>query len=257
MTYSIAARDPETGFYGVAVASRFFAVGALVPHIRPGRAAVATQAFVNPIWGLEAADRLDAGEAVADVVADLVRRDGGQAQRQLHAVDSQGASAAHTGADCVPWCGHLTRDGVSVAGNMLAGETVIADTLAAYLAHADLPFAERLLTAMEAGEAAGGDKRGKQSAALRIHRSEAYPWLDLRADDHADPLAELRRLHDVAQERFLHVAEIMPTAANFSGTTDRAPIDAAIAAEEARRAEAGLTSRSYATPLAPEPPADR
>lgn len=253
MTYSIAARDPQTGFYGVAVASRFFAVGALVPHIRPGRAAVATQAFVNPLWGLEAADRLAAGEPAVAVVADLVQRDDGRAQRQCHGVDSTGATAAHTGIDCVPWCGHLTRDGVSVAGNMLAGEAVIADTLATYLARPDLPFPERLLTAMEAGEAAGGDKRGKQSAALRIHRTEAYPWIDLRADDHPDPLAELRRLHDVAQERFLHVAEAMPTAANFSGTTDRAPIDAAIDAEDARRAKAGVKSRSFATPLPTTP----
>ncbi|MEM9247413.1 MAG: DUF1028 domain-containing protein [Pseudomonadota bacterium] len=256
MTYSIAARDPQTGQYGIAVASRFFAVGALVPCIRPGRAAVATQAFVSPLWGIEAADRLGAGEAAADVVADLVARDLGQAQRQIHAVDSSGASAAHTGAACVPWCGHRLGDGVSVAGNMLAGEAVVADTLETYLSHADLPFAERLLTAMAAGEAAGGDKRGKQSAALRIHRTEAYPWLDLRADDHADPLAELWRLYDVAQERYLHVADAMPTADNFSGTTDRTPIDAAIAAEEARRAREGRKTRSFATPLATDPKPD-
>ncbi|MEO0915326.1 MAG: DUF1028 domain-containing protein, partial [Pseudomonadota bacterium] len=147
------------------------------------------------------------------------------------------------------WCGHVSGDGVSVAGNMLAGEAVIAETLAAYQAHPGLPFAERLLTAMEAGEKAGGDKRGKQSAALRIHRSEDYPWLDIRADDHADPLPELRRLYDVAQERFLHVAEVMPGRANFSGLADRTPLDAAIAAEEERRAREGRTSRSFATPL--------
>ena len=132
---------------------------------------------------------------------------------------------------------------------MLAGPAVIAETLAAYQAHGDLPFAERLMTAMEAGEAAGGDKRGTQSAALCIHRSEDYPWLDLRADDHPDPLAELRRLYDVAHERYLHVAEAMPTRANFSGMTDRTGIDAAIhAADEQRKAE-GRPSRSFATEL--------
>lgn len=249
MTYSIVARDPGTGFYGVAVASRFFAVGALVPHVRGGKCAVATQAFVNPLWGVEAADRMAQGEAAADVLADLVARDGGQAQRQAHMIDSAGRSAAHTGADCVDWAGHLIGDGVSVAGNMLAGEGVIAETLRAYEANMHMPFAERLMTAMEAGEAAGGDKRGRQSAALRIHRTEDYPWIDIRADDHPDPLGELRRLHDVAQERFLHVAEIMPTRDNFSGATDRAPIDAAIAAEEARRKAEGRESRSFATPL--------
>jgi uncharacterized Ntn-hydrolase superfamily protein len=102
---------------------------------------------------------------------------------------------------------------------------------------------------MEAGAAAGGDKRGTQSAALRIHRSEDHPWLDIRADDHPDPLAELRRLLDVAAERYLFVAEIMPTTANFSGATDRSGIDAAIAAEEARRDAAGHSSRSFATRL--------
>ncbi len=247
MTYSIVAHDPETGQYGVAVASRFFAVGALVPHIRGGKCAVATQAFVSPLWGLEAANRMASGEAATSVLNDLVARDGGQKQRQVHMIDAEGRCAAHTGTDCIDWCGHVIGSGVSVAGNMLAGAAVISDTLAAYREHLHLPFTERLLTAMEAGEAAGGDKRGKQSAALCIHRTEDYPWLDIRADDHPNPLAELRRLHDVAQERFLHMAEAMPTKANFSGLMDRAPLDAAIAEEEARRQRAGKKSRSFAT----------
>ncbi len=249
MTYSIVARDPATGQLGIAAASRFFAVGSLVPHIRGGRCAVATQAFVNPLWGLEGADRMTQGEAAPDILADLVARDEGQAQRQAHMIDKEGRQAAHTGVECIDWCGHVIGDGVSVAGNMLAGEQVITDTLAAYQAHPELAFADRLLTAMEAGEAAGGDKRGKQSAALRIHRSEDFPWLDLRADDHPDPLAELRRLFDVAQERYLHIAEVMPTSDKFSGLTDRAPLDAAIAAEEERRKREGRASKSFATLL--------
>jgi uncharacterized Ntn-hydrolase superfamily protein len=191
------------------------------------------------------------GEAGADVLADLVARDGGQAIRQIHAVDATGTPAAHTGADCVDWCGHVAGAGVSVAGNMLAGPQVVADTLAAYEAHMHLPLAERLMTAMEAGEQAGGDKRGTQSAALVIHRTEDYPFLSLRADDHPDPLAELRRLYDVAHERFIHVAEAMPTKANFSGTTDRTGIDAAIKAEDAKRRAEGRPSRSFATELDP------
>lgn len=246
MTYSIVARDPATGQLGIAAASRFFAVGSLVPHIRGESCAVATQAFVNPLWGLEAAERMTAGEAAPDIIADLVARDGGQAQRQAHMIDGEGRQAVHTGAECIDWCGHVIGDGVSVAGNMLVGEKVITDTLAAFQAHPELAFAERLMTAMEAGEAAGGDKRGKQSAALRIHRSEDFPWLDLRADDHPDPLAELRRLYDVAQERYLHIAHVMPTSANFSGLTDRAPLDAAIAAEEDRRKRDGRQSKSLA-----------
>lgn len=249
MTYSIVARDPETGHHGVAVASRFFAVGALVPHLRGGKCAVATQAFVSPIWGIEAADRMAAGEAGADVLADMVARDGGQHIRQIHMIDAMGKVAAHTGANCVDWCGHVAAEGVSVAGNMLAGPQVIAKTLAAYQAHMHLPLAQRLMTAMEAGEVAGGDKRGTQSAALVIHRTEDYPWLSLRADDHLDPLGELRRLFDVAHERFVHVADAMPTRTNFSGTTDRTGIDAAIAAEEAKRRAEGRVSRSFATDL--------
>jgi uncharacterized Ntn-hydrolase superfamily protein len=249
MTYSIVARDPDTGQYGVAVASRFFAVGALVPHIRGGLCAVATQAFVNPLWGIEGAQRLAAGESADSVLADLVTRDGGCGQRQCHMIDTQGRSAAHTGDACIDWCGHAIGQGVSVAGNMLSGPQVVAETLACYQSNMHLPFAERLMVAMEAGEAAGGDKRGKQSAALRIHRGEDYPWLDLRADDHPDPLPELRRLFDVAQERYLHVAETMATMDNFSGLTDRTPLDASIAAEEQKRRQQGRESRSFATPL--------
>jgi uncharacterized Ntn-hydrolase superfamily protein len=249
MTYSIVARDPETGNYGVAVASRFFAVGALVPHLRGGKCAVATQAFVNPLWGLEGADRMAGGEAASRVVADMVARDGGQAIRQVHMVDAEGRVAAHTGANCVDWCGHVAGPSVSVAGNMLAGAAVIEDTLAAYEAHMHLPFAERLMTAMEAGAAAGGDKRGTQSATLVIHRTEDYPWLSLRADDHPDPLDELRRLYEVANERFIHVAETMATRDNFSGLMDRSGIDAAIEAADRKRKSEGRPSRSFATEL--------
>ena len=120
MTYSIVARDHQTGHLGVAVASRFFAAGALVPHIR-ATSAVATQAFVNPVWGLEAAGRIAGGEEPGAVIADLVSRDAGAAQRQIHAIGSTGRPAAHTGASCIDWAGHVLGADFSVAGNMLAG----------------------------------------------------------------------------------------------------------------------------------------
>lgn len=245
MTYSIVARDPATGM--LAVASRFFAVGAVVPHVRGGRSAVATQAYVNPLWGIEGADRVAAGEAPEAVIADLAARDAGERQRQAHMIDAVGRSAVHTGADCVDWAGHLIGQGVSVAGNMLAGPEVLADALTAYEDGADLPFAVRLLRAMRAGEDAGGDRRGRQSAALVIHRNEDYPWLSIRADDHGDPLAELERLFAVAGERFLHVAEIMPTRDRFSGAPDRAGVDATIAEADRRRASEGRSSVSHAS----------
>ena len=249
MTYSIVARDPDTGQFGVAVASRYFAIGALVPHIRGGKCAIATQAFINPMLGIEGANRLAAGQPAQAVLRDMIGRDGGRSQRQIHMIDMDGQCATYTGKACIDWAGHTSDQNVSVAGNMLKGPQVIKDTLAAYQDNMRLRFADRLLSAMEAGAAAGGDKRGTQSAALRIHRSEDYPWIDIRADDHANPLFELRRLLDVAGERFLHVAELMPTAANFSGIVDRSDIDAAIAREEVKRHAEGHVSQSFATKL--------
>jgi uncharacterized Ntn-hydrolase superfamily protein len=145
-------------------------------------------------------------------------------------MDRRGRIAAHTGTNCVTWCGHTAGEGFSVAGNMLAGEAVIMETAKAYAANAALPFARRLIAAMKAGEAAGGDKRGKQSCALVIYGEEAWPDLDLRVDDHTDPLAELERLEKVSRERWVHFARFLPSAKNPHGELDRAVIDAGIAA---------------------------
>lgn len=245
MTYSIVARDTATGQLGIAVASRFFAVGCAVPFIRGRVGAVATQAFVNPTYGPDGLRLMEAGAPPEAIVPILTARDDGQANRQFHLIDAQGRNAAFTGAKCVDWCGHLVDAGVSVAGNMLEGPAVIADTLAAYMAAADKPLAERLLIAMQAGEDAGGDKRGKQSACLVIYRDQDYAWLDIRADDHADPLAELRRLYAVAQERYLHVAETMPTRENPHGMIDRRAIDEKIARLEAERVATGRPTASH------------
>lgn len=248
MTWSIVARDPATGHLGVAVASRFFAVGGIVPHLRGGVGAVATQAFVNPLYGVDGLAALAAGEAPRDIVADLTARDEGRDQRQMHLIDAKGRNAAYTGAKCIDWAGHLVEENISVAGNMLAGPQVVGETLATYRKASEKPFVERLLEAMQAGENAGGDKRGRQSAALVVYRDQDYAWLRLHADDHADPLAELRRLYAVAQERYLHVAETMATRQNPSGLTERREIDERIAALEAERIAAGRPSASFATP---------
>ena len=245
MTWSIVARDARTGEFGIAVASRFFAVGAMVPHIRAGVGAVATQAFVNPLYGTTGLKLLDAGLAPDAVVRALTEPDAGAHARQLHLIDAQGRNAAYTGPDCVEWAGHRVADGVSIAGNMLVGPAVLDDTLATFQSGGDLPMADRLLAAMDAGDAAGGDKRGRQSAALLVWRDQDYPWLDIRADDHATPLTELRRLYQVAQERFLLVLETMPTRTNPSGLTDRSEIDRRIEALEAERRAAGYKTASY------------
>ena len=228
MTWSILARDPATGALGAAVASRFFAVGALCIHVEGRVAALATQALVNPMYAVHAMPRLRAGENPAAIVQALTGPDPGVAQRQFHILDAVGRIAQHTGPDCVMWAGHVRGMDVSVAGNMLAGPAVVERTLDAFL-HADGPLAGRLMTAMEAGEAAGGDKRGRQGAGLKVCLADPYPDLDIRADDHPDPLAELRRLYRVSQERYAVFRRYLAGTGNPWGTVDRAVIDAAIA----------------------------
>jgi uncharacterized Ntn-hydrolase superfamily protein len=154
----------------------------------------------------------------------------GDASRQLHIMDAKGRIAAHTGKDCVDWCGHLQGDGFSIAGNMLVSGRVLDDTAKAYIANAHAPFARRLIAALQAGEAAGGDKRGKQSAALLIYGEEEWADLDLRVDDHIEPLTELERLEAVSRERWVHFRKYLPNRKNPAGITDRAVIDAGIAA---------------------------
>jgi uncharacterized Ntn-hydrolase superfamily protein len=228
VTWSIIARDEATGRIGIAVATKAFAVGALVPHIRTGAGAVASQALVNPYYGPRGLALLEAGARAEEVVARLTAGDEGRHNRQLHVMDREGGLAAYTGAACVDWCGHLLRGSFSVAGNMLAGPAVIAQTAAAYEAQGELPFARRLTVALRAGEAAGGDKRGRQSAALLVHDREDYPLYDLRVDDHPDPLAELARLERVARERWVHFRRQMPSGDRPSGLVGRGEIEAAI-----------------------------
>ena len=233
MTWSIIAIDSGSREIGIAVATRFFAVGARVPRIAAGFGAVATQALVNPYYGIDGVALLREGKSPDDIVATLLATDSGRESRQLHILDVQGRVAVHTGKDCVDWCGHLKGENFSIAGNMLAGAQVLDETAKAYVANEGLPFPQRLIAAMKAGEAVGGDKRGRQSAALLIHGAEEWSALDLRVDDHADPLAELTRLEDVSRERWVHFRQFLPTRENPAGITDRAVIDAGIAAATA------------------------
>ena len=229
MTWSILARDAG-GRFGVAIARRFFAVGALCVHTRRGVGALATQALMNPLYGPAGLELLSAGRSAAEVVATLTAADAGRAQRQVHVLPAVGAGAAHTGAGCIDWCGHERFDGFSVAGNMLAGPQVLAATAQAYLASDGLPLAERLLAAMAAGEAAGGDKRGKQAAALCIHGDEDYLQLDIRVDDHAEPILELQRLYAKSLERYQPFVACLAGRHDPVGLTDRTEIEARIAA---------------------------
>ena len=229
MTWSIIARDKNTGQFGVAVATRFFAVGALVPHLKSRVGAIATQALVNVFYGTDGLRLLEQGASAKDVVAAVIAEDTGRDHRQVHVIDAQDGIAAHTGKSCIDWCGHFAGDDFSVAGNMLMGARVIEDTAAAYAKNATLSFPRRLIAAMRAGEAAGGDKRGKQSAALVICGEEEWPDLNLRVDDHADPLAELERLESVSRERFVHFIRMLPRRSDRVGITDRGTIESKLA----------------------------
>lgn len=240
MTWSILARD-GSGRLGVAIASRFFAVGALCVHTRADVGVIATQALLNPMYGAPGLSLLAAGHGAAEVVAALTQADAGQAQRQLHVLPWHGAPAAHTGSGCVDWCGHAVHEDISLAGNMLAGPQVLAASLQAFNDSAGLTLAERLIAALVAGDAAGGDKRGRQSAALRIQGPESYPELDLRVDDHVSPFTELQRLHAKSLERFQPFLSCLPRRADPAGELDRSRIDAAVENFTARRL---LNSRS-------------
>ena len=242
MTWSIVARD-ASGAFGVAIASRFFAVGALCPHARAGVGALATQALVNPLYGFPGLEMLAHGSTATEVIANLTTADHGRDHRQVHAIDAHGRTAAHTGSACIGWCGHIAGPGYSIAGNMLAGASVLDDSATAYERTADLPFAERLLAALDAGDAAGGDKRGKQAAALLIVTTEDYPFLTLRVDDHEEPFVELRRLYDKSLERFQPFTACLPRKSSPAGMTDRAVIEREVERFHAERMRRGAASR--------------
>jgi uncharacterized Ntn-hydrolase superfamily protein len=237
MTWSLIARD-SSGAFGVAVASKFFAVGALCPHARSGVGALATQALLNPLYAAPGLDSLAQGMAPADIIVRLTEADEGRDHRQLHLIGTTGQAAAYTGSACIDWCGHTAGKDYSVAGNMLAGAQVIEATAKAYEANASLPFAERLIVALAAGEAAGGDKRGKQAAALLVFTTEDYCALDIRVDDHAEPIQELRRLYDKSLERYQPFSACLPTRRSPAGITDRAMIEAEVTRFHALRSGA-------------------
>ena len=243
MTWSLLARTPD-GTFGVAIASRFFAVGALCVHTQRGVGAVSTQALMNPLLGPLGLQGMHQGTAPALVLQQMLSTDEGRDQRQVHMLPAHGAPVAHTGASCIDWCGHLAGEDFSVAGNMLAGPQVLQETARAFMAAQGLPLAQRLILGMQAGERVGGDKRGKQSAALCIHADEDYLQLDIRVDDHEEPLLELQRLYDKSLERFQPFLSCLPGRHSPSGITERSVI-------EARIAEFHAQMQSAPTPPAP------
>jgi uncharacterized Ntn-hydrolase superfamily protein len=219
-TFSITARCPRTGQLGVAVSTKVPAVGMLCPFAEAGVGAVATQSFVNPYLGLWGLELLRAGASAAETLAVLLRRDPDPERRQVAVVDAQGGAAAHSGSLCDGYYGHRTGPGYAVAGNMLVGPETLMAMETAFLREPQLPLAERLLRALAAGQEAGGDKRGRQSAALLVVDREAYPYLSLRVDDHPDPVTELVRIYQVAQRDLVPLLQMLPTREHPGGRFD-------------------------------------
>jgi uncharacterized Ntn-hydrolase superfamily protein len=225
MTFSIIAVDTRTSQMGVAVSTANLAVGAVGYQARAGVGLIATQADPHPILGYKGlrllAEGIDPGMAL-DI---LLKDDTGRLRRQIHLIDANGNTTGYTG-DCVDWAGHQPRQGFSVAGNMLVGEETLTAMVAAYQINMKESLPERLMRALEAGQAAGGDKRGRQSAALYVVSTEVYADIDLRVDDHADPIVELRRLYEESKKPYYATfRKIMPTQTNPAGIYDPKLID--------------------------------
>ncbi len=207
-TYSIAACDLEAGQWGVAVQSKFLAVGSVVPWAEPGVGAIATQAYANPRYGPDGLALLRDGLSASEIVERLTAADDGRAERQLGVVDGNGTSASWTGPECNDWAGHSTGDGYAAQGNILVGGETVAALATTFEVNAQLPLVQRLIECLAAAQAAGGDRRGQQSASLLVvQRDGGYASLsdtlvDLRVDDHAQPIEELRRIYGLHRRLF-------------------------------------------------------
>jgi len=216
MTFSIVARCPQTGMLGVATASKFLAAGGGVPHLQAGVGAIASQSFANPYLGIDGLTLLEQGLTAARALEKLIEGDRGRELRQVAIVDRDGNTAAYTGAQCIPWAGQVEGGGYVCIGNILAGEEVVKAMARAFEVSADEELPERLLRALEAGQEAGGDRRGRQSAGIHVVHTEEYPYCDLRVDDHPDPVPELRRVFEVFQRELTPFLPLMPRRDDFA-----------------------------------------
>ncbi len=210
MTFSIVARCPRTGMLGVATSSKALAAGGGVPYVRASVGAIASQSFGNPYLGIEGLRFLEQGLTAERALERLIEGDRGRDLRQVAIVDREGHTAAHTGAGCIPWAGQVEGGGQVCLGNILAGEEVVKAMARAFEVSIDEELPERLLLALAAGQEAGGDRRGRQSAGIYVVHTEEYPYCDLRVDDHPDPIPELRRVFEVFQREEVPFLPMMP-----------------------------------------------
>lgn len=203
VTFSIIARDPKRGLFGVAVSTAVPCVGAMVPHVKPGVGAIATQSYTNVGLGIDGLRLLELGLSPEAALTALLREDAEAARRQVAGIDNQGRIYAYSGDECVDWYGARSGEDYSVQGNMLVGKETI-DAMADAFEQANGHLSARLLATLEAGQAAGGDKRGRESAALLVapFGDEQWSKIDIRVDQHPDPVAELRRIGNLLAERY-------------------------------------------------------
>jgi uncharacterized Ntn-hydrolase superfamily protein len=216
LTFSIVARDPQNGWLGIGTASRALAAGAIGPAIKLGVGAIASQAFANPYLAIDGLALLEDGLPAERVIERLIESDRGRELRQVGIVDHEGRVAAYTGERCIPWAGSAIGGGYVCLGNILEGERVVAAMAAAYERSAGDPLYERLMLTLEAGQDAGGDRRGRQGAGIRVIADEEYAHCDLRVDDHVDPIGELRRLMELFKERLLFTEGTRPRRDDFT-----------------------------------------
>jgi uncharacterized Ntn-hydrolase superfamily protein len=215
MTFSIAARCPRTGALGVATSSKALSAGGLVPYLKAGAGAIASQSFVNPYLGIDGLDLLEQGLPAERAVERLIAGDPGRDLRQLGVVDKEGRVAAYTGERCIDWAGHVFGGGYVCLGNILVSQDVVKAMAMAFEQSVEEELPERLMQVLEAGQDAGGDRRGRQSAGMHIVGTEAYPLVDLRVDDHPDPVPELRRVLGVWNSEESAWLRLMPTRADY------------------------------------------
>lgn len=216
-TFSITARCPQTGMLGTAVCTAIPGVGGLASFGKAGTGAVSTQSFVNPYLGIDSLSLMTEGKSAREALETVLAADPGRETRQLAVVDAAGNAAGHTGSECIPWHGHLVGDGYVVAANMMVDEKTTAAMVAAFEASTGEPLPERLLKALEAGDATGGDFRGRQSASLLVYKTEEYPYVSLRVDENMQPVQELRRIFETCRTQLLPLMDAMPSRANPLG----------------------------------------
>jgi uncharacterized Ntn-hydrolase superfamily protein len=210
-TFSIVGRCERTGQLGVAVATADVAAGRLVTWARSGVGAVATQSWPSLYLAIDALDQLEAGASAPEALERVLAADLGRSVRQLGVVDARGRSASFSGAECTTWFGEATGPNFAAQGNMLIRGATVSAMAESFGASADHDLAERLMLALEAGQAGGGDKRGRQCSALLVVDREEYPLWDLRVDEHPEPVAELRRVFEIAKLQLLPFVEGLPT----------------------------------------------